>query len=241
MSEFMDKTAIVTGSAQGIGYAIAKLLAMRGANVVITDINASGAASAAANIEGKCSHIAGDISDHDFHKSLIEFTVSQYGKVDILVNNAGIAGQVDLLDITEEQFTKVLDVNLKGTTFLSQLVLRHMIKNNYGRIVNIASLAGERGGMYAGVHYSTSKAGVIVLTKCLALRGGPHNVTANAVAPGLIMTALADKLKFSTEEVALKRLGQPEEVAEVAAFLASDRASYVSGCTVDVNGGQFMR
>ena len=152
-----------------------------------------------------------------------------------------MARQVDFLDITQEEFDRVLNINLKGTVFLSQLSMAQMIRQNYGRIINIASLAGERGGLFAGIHYSASKAGVIVATKCMAHKGGGHNVTANAVAPGLIMTPMGKDLQFSTNEIAMKRLGTPQEVAEVVAFLASDRASYITGSTVDVNGGIFMR
>ena len=241
MKELNGKTAIVTGGAQGIGLAVARLFVGRGAEVLISDINAEGADAAAKELAGCCRVFAGDISDMEYVGRLFRFAVDTYGRIDILVNNAGIAGQVDILDISEPEYDKVMDVNLKGAVFLGKLALGQMIQQRYGRIVNMASLAGERGGLFAGVHYSASKAGLIVFTKCLALKGGPYGVTANAVAPGLIKTALAEKLKFDTSEVALKRLGSPEEVAEVVAFLASDRASYVSGCTVDVNGGQFMR
>jgi len=241
MKELQGKTAIVTGAAQGIGFAIAKLMAERGANVVISDINLAGAQKAADEIDGECSVCAGNVADRDYHQTLVDFTIEKYGRIDILINNAGVSEQVDLTEISEAQYDRVLSINLKGTTFLTQLVLRHMISNNYGRIVNIASLAGERGGLFAGVHYSESKAGVIVLTKCLAQKGGPYNITANAIAPGLIRTPLGDSLNFTLDEIPMKRFGLPSEVAEVAAFLASDRASYVSGCTVDVNGGQFMR
>jgi 3-oxoacyl-[acyl-carrier protein] reductase len=239
VKELNGRIAIVTGGAQGIGLAVAGLMAERGATVVISDINAGGARAAAEDLG--CTALAGDISEMEYVERLVRFTVEKYKRIDILVNNAGIAGQVDILDISESAYDRLMSVNLKGPVFLSKLALGQMIKQRYGRIVNMASLAGERGGLFAGVHYSASKAGMIVLTKCLALKGGPYGVTANAVAPGLIETALAEKLQFNTDEIPLKRLGTPKEVAEVVAFLASDRAGYVSGCTVDVNGGQFMR
>lgn len=241
MKELNGKIAIVTGGAQGIGLAVTRLMAERGAAVIISDINADGARTAAEMLDGDFSSFAGDVSDMEYVERLFRFALEKYHRIDILVNNAGIAGQVDILDISEAAYDKVMDVNLKGPVFLSKLVIGQMIKQRYGRIVNMASLAGERGGLFAGVHYSASKAGMIVLTKCLALKGGPYGVTANAVAPGLIETALAKKLQFNTDEIPMKRLGTTEEVAEVVAFLVSDRASYVSGCTVDVNGGQFMR
>ena len=231
----------MTGGAQGIGAAIAKRLSDEGADVVIADINQDAVEEYAKKLGGGSFAVKADISKLPDINKLVEVTLRRLKKIDFLVNNAGIAQQVDITEITEKQFDKVISVNLKGTVFLSKLVLQEMIANRYGRIVNIASLAGERGGLFAGIHYSTSKAGVIVGTKCLALKGGPYGITVNAVAPGLIATELAEKLKFDTKEIALKRLGMPEEVADVVEFLCSDRASYVTGATIDVNGGILMR
>lgn len=239
--ELKDKIGIVTGGAQGIGAAIAKRLASEGATVVIADINQEAAEKQAKDLGGDSYAVKVDISNISEINKFVEKVLKKSKKIDILVNNAGIAQQVDITEITEKQFDKVISVNLKGTVFLSKLVLQEMMANRYGRIVNIASLAGERGGMFAGIHYSASKAGVIVATKCLALKGGPCGVTVNAVAPGLIATELAEKLNFDTIEIALKRLGTPEEVADVVEFLCSDRASYVTGATIDVNGGILMR
>ncbi len=239
--ELKGKTAIVTGAAQGLGLAIARRLDEEGANVVVADINAQSAAAAAAELKGDSFSFAVDISDMDQLKALVSTCIEKYGRIDILVNNAGVAQQVDFYEIQPEQFDKLMDINLKGMVFLSQLVMKHMSKNKYGRIVNMASLAGERGGKFAGIHYSSSKAGVIVSTKCMAYKGGEDNITVNAVAPGLIATALAEKLHFSTAEIAMKRLGTAEEVADAVEFLCSDRAAYITGTTLDVNGGIFMR
>lgn len=134
-----------------------------------------------------------------------------------------------------------MNVNLKSMIFLSQKVLPIMMNQYSGKIINIASLAGERGGLFAGIHYSASKAGVIVATKCLALKGGKYNVNVNAVAPGLIATEMGNKLNFSTDEIALGRLGTADEVADGVVFLASDMANYVTGTVLDINGGIFMR
>ena len=239
--ELKGKVAIVTGAAQGIGAAIADALRREGAAVVVADMNAEAAEAKAAELGGPCAAYAVDISKQEELRALVEFVMERYGRLDILVNNAGVARQIDFLEITGEEFDRVLNINLKGTVFLSQLAMAQMIRQNYGRIINIASLAGERGGLFAGIHYSASKAGVIVATRCMAHKGGVHNVTVNAVAPGLIMTPMGKDLNFSTDEIAMKRLGTPQEVAEAVAFLASGRASYITGSTLDVNGGIFMR
>ena len=239
--ELDQKIAIVTGAAQGIGAAIADVMVREGATVIIADMNAEAAAAKAAELGGECTSFAVNVAKMDQLQALVDFAIEKFGRIDILVNNAGVVKQIDFLEIGEAEFDRVVEINLKGMVFLTQKVMRHMVERNYGRIVNIASLAGERGGLFAGVHYSTSKAGVINATKCMAHRGGVHNVTVNAVAPGLIKTPMGDSLNFSTNEIAMKRLGTAHEVAEAVAFLASDRAQYITGSTVDVNGGVFMR
>ena len=239
--ELDQKIAIVTGAAQGIGAAIADVMVREGATVIIADMNAEAAAAKAAELGGDCTSFAVTVAKMDQLQALVDFAIEKFGRIDILVNNAGVVKQIDFLEIGEAEFDRVVEINLKGMVFLTQKVMRHMVERNYGRIVNIASLAGERGGLFAGVHYSTSKAGVNNATKCMAHRGGVHNVTVNAVAPGLIKTPMGDSLNFSTNEIAMKRLGTAHEVAEAVAFLASDRAQYITGSTVDVNGGVFMR
>ena len=239
--ELDQKVAIVTGAAQGIGAAIADVMVREGATVIVADMNADAAAAKAAELGGECTSFAVNVAKMDQLQALVDFAIEKFGRIDILVNNAGVTRQIDFLEIGEDEFDRVVDINLKAMVFLTQKVMRHMVERNYGRIVNIASLAGERGGLFAGIHYSTSKAGVINATKCMAHRGGVHNVTVNAVAPGLIKTPMGDSLNFSTNEIAMKRLGTAHEVAEAVAFLASDRARYITGSTVDVNGGVFMR
>ena len=171
--ELKGKVGIVTGGAQGIGAAIARKLSSEGAAVVIADTNKEAGEKIANELGGDSFAMTIDIADLADLKKLVETTLKKLNKIDILVNKAGIAQQVDIAEITEDQFDKVLAVNLKGTVFLSKIILQEMMGNWYGRIANIASLAGERSGIFAGIHYSASKAGVIVVSKCLALNGGP--------------------------------------------------------------------
>ena len=239
--ELKGKVAVITGGAQGIGAAIVKVMHREGANVIIADLNEDTARTTAERMGDRCDYKKVNISCENSRNDLIDYVKAEYGTIDILVNNAGISKQVDFLEIDEKEFNVLLNINLNGMVFLSQAAMKHMIGKKYGKIVNIASLAGERGGKFAGIHYSASKAGVIAATKCMALKGGDYDINVNAVAPGLIKTPLGDKLNFSTDEIALKRLGLAEEVAEVVGFLASDRASYITGATIDVNGGILMR
>lgn len=243
MLEFEGKIAIVTGGAQGIGGSAARILSERGATVIISDINAEKAAKTAEACGPNCVSYPGDISDSAYQENLVNFVVEKYGRIDVLVNNAGITSPGGFLEMTEALYDKIMDINLKAAVFLAQRVLDQMIKQNYGRIVCTGSLSGHRGGLFVTPAYALSKAAIMNLVKCMAMKGGPNNVTVNGIAPGLINTSMNDTLHFSEEEInriALRRMGTPDEVAEVIAFLASDRASYVSGCIVDINGGQYM-
>jgi len=239
-----NKITIVTGAARGIGRAIAQKLAGEGAKVYILDYNIEAAEETAAEfcalgmtcIAKKC-----DVSAVSETKKLIRSIIEEEKRIDILVNNAGITQKAGVLDITEEDWDRVFNVNLRGPFFLTQTVFENMIEHHSGSIINIASLSAERGGKFAGINYSCSKGGVIVMTKCLALSGGEYGVRVNAIAPGLIETAMADQLNFSTDAIPLGRLGKPEEVGDAVLFLASDNASYISGAVVDLNGGEFMR
>ncbi len=239
--ELKDKIAIITGAARGIGFAIAKKFVEEGATVVIVDVNEETLKASAGELgENAYGHVC-DISDVDQIQELVKWTMDKFGRIDILVNNAGISTGVTIEDITVEDWDKMLNINLRGTAFLSKYVFIEMKKAGYGRIVNMGSMAGERGGRYAGINYSASKAGVIVLTKCFGLSGAEYGITCNALAPGLIETAMSKALNHNPNDVPMKKLGQPEDVANAAVFLASDRASYISGMTIDVNGGMFMR
>lgn len=238
------KTAIVTGAARGIGRAIAQKLANAGAKVYILDYNIEAAEETAAEFCAagmECYARKCDVSAVDETKKLIDSIIEDEKKIDILVNNAGITQKADILDVTEEDWDRVFNVNLRGPFFLTQVVFENMIKHHGGSIINIASISGERGGKFASINYSCSKGGIVIMTKCLALSGGEYGVRVNAIAPGLIETAMAGQLEFSTDEIPLGRLGKPEEVADAVLFLAADSSSYISGSIIDLNGGQFMR
>ena len=241
------KNAMVTGAANGIGKAIAGVLAREGANVLICDINMDAAEICSEEIRAygtNCIAKYLDISNVTKIKPFVEKAEEEFGPIDILVNNAGISMNVSIEDLTENMWDKVMDVNLKGTFFVSQAVFERMKKRHWGRIINIGSLAGERGGRFAGANYSASKGGIITLTKCFALDGGSHGVNTNVICPGLIDTEMARHLGFTsdnTSDIPLGRLGTPEEVANIVMFLASPLADYINGQTISVNGGQTMR
>lgn len=242
--ELQGKIAIVTGAAQGIGKAIAKKLAEEGAKVYILDYNLDVAqktvetfqANGLQSVAIKC-----DISDTSATRAIAEDIIGNERHVDILVNNAGISQNIDLLDMDEKNWDRVFNINLRGPFFLTQIIFKNMIEHRNGRIVNLASLAGERGGRFAAVNYSCSKGGVLTLTKCLALYGAEYGVTVNALAPGLIKTPMSDQLNHNLNDVPLGRFGTPEEVADAAFFLSSERSRYITGMTLDINGGQLMR
>ncbi len=239
-----NKVAIVTGAAQGIGRAIAEKLAGAGAKVYILDYNAEVAEQTASAMREKgwqCIAKQCDISDVPKTQALAREIIAQEDKIDILVNNAGITQNKGVLELTEADWDRVMSVNLRGPFFLTQVIFESMMQHKDGTIINIASLSAERGGKYAGINYSSSKGGVVAMTKSLALVGGDYGIRVNAIAPGLIETAMAGQLNFSTDAIPLGRLGKPEEVGDAALFLASDQASYISGTIIDLNGGEFMR
>ena len=238
------KTAIVTGAGRGIGRAITLGLAKEGVNVVAADIDityAEEVCNEAKQYGVEAMPVKCDVSDIAGTEKLVADVVAKFGHIDILVNNAGISNNVPVEEMTESDWDKVMDINLKGAFFLTKYVFIEMKKAKQGKIVNIGSIAGERGGMYAGIHYSASKAGVIVMTKCFAMQGGAYNITANAVAPGIVDTEITRRLGHKVTDVVLGRKGTPEEVADAVVFLASEKANYITGVTLDINGGQLMR
>ena len=240
------KVAIVTGAAQGIGESIARRMGQEGANVIILDMKVEKAKQVAEEITQygvKSEGLYFNATDISGIKPLFNSIKEKYGSIDILVNNAGISQNATILELTEEQWDLVLDINLKSVFFCSQAAFAIMKNQNSGCIINMSSLAGQRGGRTTGASYTASKSGVLGLTKTFALNGGPFNIRTNAICPGLIDTQMAVDLGFKNNfsEVALNRLGSPDEIAGVAVFLASDLASYVYGHTVDVNGAQYLR
>ena len=241
------KVALVTGAAQGIGRAIALLLARNGADIVVSDINLEKAEETAKEIRAiapKALALKVDVSNLSDVERMVEGILEKLAKIDILVNNAGITRDKLILRMTEEDWDAVLSVNLKGTFNCTKAVIRHMAKQRSGKIVNIASVVGEMGN--AGqANYSASKAGVIGLTKTIAREYAQRGINVNAIAPGYIETPMTEALPEKAKEelkklIPMERLGKPEDVAEAALFLVSEEASYITGQVLNVNGGIYM-
>lgn len=240
-----DRTAIVTGGGQGIGRAICGIFAEEGAAVVVVDINESAAGETARqlNREGHAARaVRADISVGTDISALVAGVVEEYGRVDILVNNAGLALFRSVEACTEEEWDRVMAVNLKGPFLLSKALLPTMIARQSGAVINLASVAGKTGGVVSGAPYSVSKAGIECLTKSLARELAPHGVRVNAIAPGIIDTALtAHHDPAFVDAIPLGgSKGEPRDVAEAALFLASDRSRHITGEILDVNGGLLM-
>ncbi|PWX26507.1 beta-ketoacyl-ACP reductase [Clostridium perfringens] len=243
-----DKVAIVTGGTRGIGRAIALKLADHGANIVINYRNSDKEAEELkAILEGKGVKVLTvkcDISNFEDSKNLMDKCKEVFGKIDILVNNAGITKDTLIMRMKEEDFDNVIDVNLKGTFNCAKHASAIMLKQRFGKIINMTSVVGIAGN--AGqVNYAASKAGVIGLTKSLAKELGNRGITVNAVAPGFINTdmtaSLSEKVKEeASKNIPLKRLGDPEDVANLVGFLASDAANYITGQVINVDGGMVM-
>ena len=243
-----DKVAVVTGAGRGIGRAIAKTFAGYGAKVVV---NYNGSEERANSLVAEIKEAGGEavaykanVADFAEAEGLIKFALEQYGRVDILVNNAGITRDNIMLGMKEEDFDQVININLKGAFNCIKHVYRPMMKQKYGRIINMSSVVGIEGN--AGqINYAASKAGIIGMTKSVAKELGSRGVTANAIAPGVIATdmteVLSDSVKESLKErVPLGHIGAPEDIAKAVAFLASDDAAYITGQVLAVDGGMSM-
>ncbi len=242
-----DKVALVTGAAQGIGKAIALAMAKEGANLVVSDINLELATQTAEEIKGmgvKALPLKMNVADLADVQESVKQATAQLGKIEILVNNAGITKDNLFIRMKKEEWDAVIGVNLSGVFNASKVIGHLMMRERCGKIINIASISGEMGN--AGqANYSASKAGVIGLTKTLARELASRGITVNAIAPGFIKTAMTDKIpedikKKMLEQIPLGKLGQPEDVAAAAVFLASSAADYITGQVIRVNGGMYM-
>jgi len=241
----MDKVAMITGATRGIGKQIALTLANEGYNIVLNYRTENDELKQLKNeIESKkvkCLTVQGDVTNFEDCKQMIESTIKEFGKIDVLVNNAGITKDMLLARMKEEDFKQVIDVNLVGTFNMTKNVISYMMKARNGRIINISSVVGIAGN--AGqTNYSASKAGIIGFTKSLAKEVASRNVLVNAVAPGFIETNMTDVLKQEVKDeiaknIPLKRMGTPQDVANVVKFLASEDSSYITGQVISVDGG----
>jgi 3-oxoacyl-[acyl-carrier protein] reductase len=241
--DLAEKVAVITGAAKGIGAAAADLISEKGAAVIIADIQLEKAQEFAEKLLSKgrrayAVHV--DISKEESVEHLISTAVHVFGKLDILVNNAGIISTSPISDLSIEDWDQVIDVNLRGTFLCSKAAVTEMIKNRQGKIINIASMAGQIGGLKVSPDYTASKAGIIGIAKSFARYGAPYGINVNAVAPGFIETEMT-KGRDDPSSVPLGRLGTPEDVAKVVYFLASSMSDYITGATIDVNGGLLMR
>jgi 3-oxoacyl-[acyl-carrier protein] reductase len=245
---FDNQTALVTGGSRGIGKAIAETLARQGAHVVITGRQADQVAATAAELSAATGQpvlgVPADVANPASVQALVDQVLAQFQRLDILVNNAGVTRDMLLLRMSEADWDLVLDVNLKGTYLCAKAAVRPMMRQRYGRIVNITSVAGIFGS--AGqTNYAASKAGMIGFTKALAREVGSRGITVNAVAPGFVPTALTENVPAGYKESSLKsiplgRWGTPQEIANAAVFLASAEASYITGHVLSVDGGMVM-
>ncbi len=254
MSDSFDlngKIALVTGASSGIGRATVETLAANGARVAINfHRNQAGAEAACEQITGAGGSaivIQADVTRASEVQSLVEQTVSAFGPIDILVNNAGsLIERLKILELTEGRWDEVIDLNLKSAFLCCQAVAGSMMERKTGAIINLSSIAGRNGGALGSIHYSTAKGGVITFTKGLAKELGPFGVRVNAVSPGVIDTpyhkqfSSPEMMKTYAGMIPLGRIGTPSEVAKVICFLASDSASYLTGETIEINGGMFM-
>ncbi|MCK4581062.1 MAG: 3-oxoacyl-[acyl-carrier-protein] reductase [Dehalococcoidia bacterium] len=247
--ELEGRVSLVTGASRGMGRAIALKLSSLGAKVAVNYVaiepdnktDAENVVETIAGLAGEAIAVEADIRDSGAAKAMLQQVVDKWGKIDILINNAGITRDNLLLRMPDEAWDDVMGTNLRGAYLCTKFALRSMIRQGWGRIVNIASIAGVIGN--AGqTNYAASKGGLIAFTKSIAREVGSRNITANAVAPGFIKTKMTEKLPDEVKNsilsmTSLRRFGEPEEVAEVVAFLASDRAGYITGQVIGIDGG----
>ena len=237
MFDLKGKVVLITGATGGIGGAIAKQMKTAGATVVVTGRSAEKLSA----FDDSFIKIVSDLSENDAAEKLISDTIEKMGRIDVLVNNAGITADTLMMRMSDEQFDNVLNTNLRATFKLCRAAIMPMMKQRFGRIINMASIVGVVGGT-GQTNYAASKGGLIAMTKSIAAEVASRNITANAVAPGFIKTPMTDVLpeelkKKYLEQIPAGRFGEPIDVANACVFLASDEASYINGQTIHVNGG----
>ena len=249
MAELTGRVGLVTGAGRGMGRASAERIAADGARVVVNDLDETRAAEVADRLVSEGAEaigVAADVSDAADVSRLVDTAREAFGDVDILVNNAGVLRRTGILDLGEDEWDLVLDVNLKGTYLCTRAVLPAMKAAGWGRVVNISSSAGRSVSTLGGPHYTTAKAAVLGFTRAVAREMAPFGITLNAVCPGLVNTEMVNEVITAAQTQAyadsfpIKRLAEPQEVAELVAFLASDRAAYITGASLDINGGDLM-
>ena len=244
--DFDGRVALVTGGARGMGRAIIELLASRGAQVAVNDLDPEATAAAAHAIGNDSLAVAGDVADPNRVRAIVDQVADHYGRLDVLVNNAGIAYHRSIEEITDEEWSRVFAVNVQAVFTFIQAAMAPMAANGYGRVVNFSSTAGKNVSTVAGAHYTASKAAVLGITRASALELAVHGITVNAVCPGMIDTQMIkdawpqERIDAYVPSIPLQRMGQPSEVAELVAFLASERAGYITGAAVDITGGELM-
>lgn len=247
------RTALITGARRGIGFSVAERLYQDGANIVLLDIDLAETQAAASQIDPSGKRVlalTADVSDITEVRRAVDQAATHFGSIDILVNNAGISPKHDgksatIAAMSVDEWQRVLAINLTGTFLCSQACMEIMKARNWGRIINMSSQAGRTVSTIAGAHYAASKGGVIAFSRSLAAETGAFGITVNCIAPGRIMTPMSAEAGQAANEQYLKRipvnrLGYPDDIAATVSFLASNEAGFITGATIDVNGGSFM-
>lgn len=243
-----SRVALITGASGGIGRAISLRFAEEGAAVVLCDLDPKGAEKVLSEIKalkGNGMVIQADVSEEKDVKTMFRTITGSYNTLDILINNAGVCRNVSIPDIDHDEWDAFMKINLKSVFLCSKEAFNIMKEQKYGKIINMGSMAAKIGGLVVGAHYSASKAGVLCFTKSLAQLSAPYNINVNAIAPGPVLTRMTEAWgeelnKMFRDRIPFKRYAKPVDVAETALFLASDRSNYITGETIDVNGGMFM-
>jgi 3-oxoacyl-[acyl-carrier protein] reductase len=246
--DLTDQVAIVTGAARGIGQACAFALACEGAHVVVADVLPSMATATQVRAFGRRAlDVPTDVTRRDAVQHLMEYTMTEFGRIDILVNNAGTLARVGIEETTDELWDRDLNTALRGTFYCIKAVLPHMKARHYGKIVNISSISGKIGGVASraagtdrgrsGPAYAAAKAGVLALTKWVAKDVGRDGIYVNAITPGGTATEMTRGFDYAVENIPIARMGQPEDIAQAVVFLASQMSNYITGTVLDVNGG----